>query len=1012
MSTTDTATKHPPIHTCALPPSMQPRAHDTQLNTKTSAQPSVPLSPPVSASNKQHPSPSPSFEDPTLETLSRFRIPQGTAKRLPSSATVVSATNLSLLEKYLRHTMTQLDYRPELIATPELLVQNAREDAQKGNPSACIVYALCLHAGVDGLKRDDHEALKWLNVAANMEVDGSSADVTSTKASSPKSKVSGKAQSQVQPPPPHPSKPTISPAPTSNSGHYHPIVIAAANAMLGDWYRRGIGCGADYNRSFRYLKRATELGDANALSALAEMYERGAGIPRDDATAFVYYRKSAEQGFVKSMFKVGQALEKGKGTSVNYMQARFWYAKATSRGHFPSSVRLATLSLDPAFESFDNLLAAKDQVGTPRTFHDVGLAYSSTKHGARPDLRMMKKWLLKAAKAGHARSQWLMGKVYQEGRVPEPPTTTRTNALQRAFYWYHKSALQGFQPAQWAVCSMYRSGLGVAQNNTLADKWQRASNRCGCQKTRPETQDQACVTGYSLMEDAGMLMEGMGENAVKGSTTAHLAAMGQGGDAGLGGMPGISGLPARFDFSSIATSTSATTNLSSNRPVPITTTTTTPVADSFDTTPSSPSSSSSPSITHSSTSTTTTTTTASTSPTYKDLPTLLDSMYLQPGAYLQDRTTAKTIPTLLQLDNFTPTHAPETLHRLKKIKTAFYTAEHYSRSDRHLDAVHEYARGFRSFEGFFDLGHYNLRLLAALSVQTVLASWPNHSDALLVDCFLNLLNRPAELGVVACTRVLEANPDQVPAAILRGGYYTRLGMYTRALQDYEMAYRLEEKAARVLALTRAATTDKETGTTATTGDEVQQQQQQRSSGGKLVPTPALAEIYYQMGVCHSNLPGREHHIASIKSMVHYLSMVGPDGRRVPDAHYTISATCLLLSHTPKLIHHFSQALESESSKFPFYPPPLNIDLKHKLTLQVKYAVVTGSTQIREIRDVVNKERVCGGCGSTGQTKTCKGCKHVRYCSVNCQIVHWISGHAKSCHPTKSLVTRQSMPLAA
>lgn len=66
-------------------------------------------------------------------------------------------------ENYLHNIMRQLDYHVELIDKPEALVNQAREDAAKANPTACIVYALCL------LKSDKslhEEALRCLTRAA------------------------------------------------------------------------------------------------------------------------------------------------------------------------------------------------------------------------------------------------------------------------------------------------------------------------------------------------------------------------------------------------------------------------------------------------------------------------------------------------------------------------------------------------------------------------------------------------------------------------------------------------------------------------------------------------------------------------------------------------------------------------------------------------------------------------------------------------------------------------------
>ena len=71
-----------------------------------------------------------------------------------------------------------------------------------------------------------------------------------------------------------------------------------------------------------------------------------------------------------------------------------------------------------------------------------------------------------AADQGHAKAQYNLGLMYDEGRgVPQSDT--------EAVKWYRKAADQGHAKAQYNLGWMYRDGRGVAQDDSEAAKWYR-----------------------------------------------------------------------------------------------------------------------------------------------------------------------------------------------------------------------------------------------------------------------------------------------------------------------------------------------------------------------------------------------------------------------------------------------------------------------------------------------------------------------------------------------------------
>ncbi|KAI8847037.1 hypothetical protein BC829DRAFT_418735 [Chytridium lagenaria] len=385
--------------------------------------------------------------------------------------------------------------------------------ALAGDPRAMAIYGLFLQTGSGGVLRDEKLALAWLTSAASaLLVDDSeksngigtvpigtslknpkSTNIASTL--SPSKNVSSKTAStksvdNTTPQIPSSPRPDI-PAPTSAIASHE---MAPIVQVLGDAYRRGLGCSPDLNTAFRLLQRAAQLGHSDGLVGLANMYERGDGVVRDENIAFGLFKKAADRGSVYAMFKVFENNSYELRHHVDYVQAKHWYRQAAARGHFPSSVRLAILSMDPACESIDMLAAAAESLKTPRSFHDYAAGLSTSHHGAVPNIKEARKWYRRSANAGYVRAQWLLGSAYAEAAKVNP------KEFRKAFYWYHAAAVQGFQPAQWAVGNMYRLGQGVEKDLVIADKWHRAASRSGMERCNVDAFDSAIVTVHSLTE--------------------------------------------------------------------------------------------------------------------------------------------------------------------------------------------------------------------------------------------------------------------------------------------------------------------------------------------------------------------------------------------------------------------------------------------------------------------------------------------------------------------------------
>ncbi|WFF38383.1 sel1 repeat family protein [Moraxella nasibovis] len=87
-------------------------------------------------------------------------------------------------------------------------------------------------------------------------------------------------------------------------------------------------------------------------------------------------------------------------------------------------------------------------------------------------------WVEKLANQGNAKSQYMLGIIYDFGCGIIPQDNTK------ALEWYNKSANQGNAKAQNNLGAMYYNGYGVRQNYNIAKEWYgkscENSGRIGC----------------------------------------------------------------------------------------------------------------------------------------------------------------------------------------------------------------------------------------------------------------------------------------------------------------------------------------------------------------------------------------------------------------------------------------------------------------------------------------------------------------------------------------------------
>ena len=211
--------------------------------------------------------------------------------------------------------------------------------------------------------------------------------------------------------------------------------------MLADCLFSGLGCEPDPARAAELLKRASDLGDPEAMAKMGFLYEYGKEVRPDPKLALEYYRKAAEAGHPMAQFKYAEALAEGAVPGKKLGDALRWY-RSSAEQHCPQAM-----------------------------FRLGVLYYEGT--GVTKDLRQAAQYFFRAAKTGYPRAQFNLANMFDHGEITGKPDR------EAAFYWYMECAKSGDTRAQRLVAERYLKGLGVERSISNAEKWLQAAAENG-----------------------------------------------------------------------------------------------------------------------------------------------------------------------------------------------------------------------------------------------------------------------------------------------------------------------------------------------------------------------------------------------------------------------------------------------------------------------------------------------------------------------------------------------------
>ncbi|PML76478.1 tetratricopeptide repeat protein [Enterovibrio norvegicus] len=183
--------------------------------------------------------------------------------------------------------------------------------------------------------------------------------------------------------------------------------------------------------SFQVSK--TENMSAEELTKIGTSYLTGSDTPQSDREALNYYRLAAESGYPSAQYYLGWMYKVGRGVERDDKEA----------------VRMFRLAA---------------QQGEPRAQVDLGWMYVFFRGvPSQSDTEAIKYYKM-AADQGYAEGQYRLADMYERGRGVKP------NYEQAAIY-YHKAAIQNHFLSQRNLGWLYKKGLGVAKDESVAYMW-------------------------------------------------------------------------------------------------------------------------------------------------------------------------------------------------------------------------------------------------------------------------------------------------------------------------------------------------------------------------------------------------------------------------------------------------------------------------------------------------------------------------------------------------------------
>ncbi len=278
----------------------------------------------------------------------------------------------------------------------------------------------------EGAKRNDDEALQWLEIAARKKAGGIVTEAMRWLESA-----------------------------VANGD-------LSRSAMLGDIYEAGVLVEKNSAKAYEYCRRGALANYPEAMHGFAYFYHNGVHVEKDLQKAEEWYRQAAAQDYAPAMSSLGDLHDERS----NYIEAASWYEKGALAGDVSCMNVLGTYyaqGLTGAPNSAKALRWFKQaaDLGDAEGMASLGMMYFEGVANTRVDKAKGFEWLSKAAAQNFGPALTRMGKLYYNGEHVQQD-------YGKAREFFERAGGQNDTEALVMMGKMYYLGRGIERNADIA----------------------------------------------------------------------------------------------------------------------------------------------------------------------------------------------------------------------------------------------------------------------------------------------------------------------------------------------------------------------------------------------------------------------------------------------------------------------------------------------------------------------------------------------------------------
>lgn len=265
---------------------------------------------------------------------------------------------------------------------------------------------------------------------------------------------------------------------------------------------------AQYAESANWYYRAALAGHTGAMNNLAALHHDGLGVPVTLGIARLWYERAAKLGFAPSQYNL--ALMHGRGTGMPRDDARMLalLQQAAATSYAPAEAQLGLIALEGLAGQRADAAKAADwfgraaRQGHAESQYRLGLLLMSGR-GLPRDTLAATTWLRAAADQDHPLAAWEAARVLEEAyagtlsgtrvatsaeAAPQAMADEARDLAASALGYYKASATAGHVPAMQRLLRLYQEGgLGQPPAPALASFWKLRLQMAARQTTRTAT---------------------------------------------------------------------------------------------------------------------------------------------------------------------------------------------------------------------------------------------------------------------------------------------------------------------------------------------------------------------------------------------------------------------------------------------------------------------------------------------------------------------------------------------